>query len=225
MSNPTTSEVSSVLDADVSVSDLVQHIQSLIDRIADLEAKVVENDDRIDELEQRVEDLEATQDTNEKRMDALGIGIESANDDIADLEDRIATTDSNHSDEQRIPTDDWTPLERLSMISDEALDKHVSASDRRAVTLFEHWDEWSRKTPQGNLLKTSDSLRTLLSTATDEQLAWKQVYRACRHVEQLSKGRLTFFQHDTHGWMLKQHRPFLSTQTTTAGVTASSVTT
>jgi hypothetical protein len=93
------------------------------------------------------------------------------------------------------------------------------------VALFEHWEEWSTKTPQGNLLKTRDSLKSLLSTATDEQLAWKQVYRACRRIEQLSQGRLTFFQHDKHGWMLKQHRPFPSTKSTNEGVAASSVTT
>ncbi|ODR80876.1 hypothetical protein BG842_02330 [Haladaptatus sp. W1] len=132
---------------------------------------------------------------------------------------------SDCTDEQSTPADDWTPLERLSVIGEDALDDHVSASDRRAVTVFEHWEEWSTKTPKGNLLKTSDNLKSLLSTATDEHLAWKQVYRACRRIEQLSQGRLTFFQHDKHGWMLKQHRPFPSMQTTNAGVTASSVTT
>lgn len=30
----------------------------------------------------------------------------------------------------------------------------------------------------GNLLKTNDSLKSLMSTATDEHLEWKQVYRA-----------------------------------------------
>jgi hypothetical protein len=187
--------------------------------------KITEKDERIDDLEQRVDELEAEQNTHEKRMDALGMGIERANDDIADLEDNIDAVNSNHSDEQSTPGADWTPLERLSVIGEDALDDHVFASDRRAVTVFEHWEVWSTKTPQGNLLKTSDNLKSLLSTATDEHLAWKQVYRACRRIEQLSQGRITFFQHDKHGWMLKQHRPFSSMQTTNAGVTASSVTT
>ncbi|WP_227379280.1 hypothetical protein [Haladaptatus halobius] len=76
---------------------------------------------------------------------------------------------------------------------------------------------------QGNILKTADSLKSHLSTATDEHLAWKQVYRVCRRVEQLSKGAIMFFQHDKHGWMLKQHSAFASKQATTAGVTSSSV--
>ncbi|WP_266082721.1 cell division protein ZapB [Haladaptatus caseinilyticus] len=225
MSNTTISEVSSTLDGDnISINELAEHIQLLTGRIDDLEQEVATKDERIDDLEQQVENLEADHNTHDKRMDALGTGIASANDDIAELEDRIDATDSDGSD-SNTPADDWTPLERLSIIGDDALDEHVSASDRRAVTLFEHWDEWSTKTPQGNLLKTSDSLKSLLSTATDEHLAWKQVYRACRRVEQLSKGRLTFFQHDKHGWMLKQHRKFSSAQPSSADVTASSVTT
>ncbi|MCO8245316.1 hypothetical protein [Haladaptatus sp. AB643] len=224
MSNTTTSAVSICAAEDVSVSDLAEHVQTLADSITELKAEVAEKDERIDDLEQQVDELEAEQNTQEKRMDALGMGTESVNDDIANLEDNIDAANSNHSDEQSTPTDDWTPLERLSLIGEDALDDHVSASDRRAVTVFEHWEEWSTKTPQGNLLKTSDNLKSLLSTATDEHLAWKQVYRACRRIEQLSQGRLTFFQHDKHGWMLKQHRPFSSTQTTTE-MTASSVTT
>ena len=225
MSDTITSAVSTCADEDVSVSDLAEHVQTLANSITELKAEVAEKDERIDDLEQRVDELEAEQNTQEKRMDALGMGIESANDDIADLEDNIDAVNSNHSDEQSTPADDWTPLERLSVIGEAALDDHVFASDRRAVTVFEHWEEWSTKTPQGNLLKTSDNLKSLLSTATDEHLAWKQVYRACRRIEQLSQGRLTFFQHDKHGWMLKQHRPFSSMQTTNVGMTASSATT
>jgi uncharacterized small protein (DUF1192 family) len=225
MSDTTTSGVTGNLGDDISIDDLTEHVQTLADCITELKAEVAKKDERIDDLEQRVDELEAEQNTHEKRMDALGTGIESANDDIADLEDNIDAVNSNHSDEQNTPTDDWTPLERLSVVGEDALDDHVSASDRRSVTVFEHWEGWSTKTPQGNLLKTSDNLKSLLSTATDEHLAWKQVYRACRRIEQLSQGRITFFQHDKHGWMLKQHRPFSSMQTTNAGVTASSVTT
>ncbi|WP_435158551.1 hypothetical protein [Haladaptatus sp. DFWS20] len=222
MSNPATSGASTL--ENVSTSELAKHVQTLANSITELKAEVAEKDERIDDLEQRVDELEAEQNTQEKRMDALGVGIESANDDIADLQDNIDAT-SSCTDEQSTPADDWTPLERLSVIGEDALDDHVSASDRRAVALFEHWEEWSTKTPQGNLLKTSDNLKSLLSTATDEHLAWKQVYRACRRIEQLSQGRLTFFQHDKHGWMLKQHRSFSSIQSTDTRVTASSVTT
>ena len=71
MSNTTVSGVSSILDGDVSVSDLADHVQTLTDRIEDLEADVAEKDEqiralhadleqkdnRIDKLEERVSDL------------------------------------------------------------------------------------------------------------------------------------------------------------------------
>ena len=56
---------------------------------------------------------------------------------IDDLEDRIDAS-SSCTDEQNTPTNDWTPIERLSVIGEDALDDHVFASDRRTVTLFEH---------------------------------------------------------------------------------------
>ncbi|WP_321112551.1 hypothetical protein [Halorussus salinisoli] len=143
-----------------------------------------------------------------------------------DLDNRLDTTEdqcsNTSSDGQQTPDEEWTPIERLSVIGEAALDDHVSASDRRAVVIFEHWEEWSTTTPKGQLLKTSDSLKSLLSTACDEQLAWKQVYRACQRLEQLSEGRLTFFDHDRHGRMLKQHTAFPSQHGSTTRVTASS---
>ncbi|WP_227379281.1 hypothetical protein [Haladaptatus halobius] len=44
--------------------------------------------------------------------------------------------------------EDYTPIERLSILGEDALDEHVDPSDRRAVTLFEHWNEWSTKIPK-----------------------------------------------------------------------------
>ncbi|UPV76625.1 hypothetical protein M0R89_19015 (plasmid) [Halorussus limi] len=193
-----------------------------VDRIEELESALTAKDEQISTLENRVEDLEAHQTSHEKRLDALGMGIESANDDIADLEDSVNTGDSSSTTSDQQPTDEWTPIERLATIGEDALDDHVTASDRRAVVLFEHWEEWSTTTPKGQLLKTADSLKSLLSTACDERLAWKQVYRACRRLEQLSQGTVTFFDHDRHGRMLKQHDAFLSKHTSTQRVTASS---
>ncbi|WP_231189349.1 hypothetical protein [Haladaptatus sp. DYF46] len=55
MSDTTTSRASSVLDDNASVNDLVDHVQTLTDRIDELEAEVAAKDDRINELEQRVD--------------------------------------------------------------------------------------------------------------------------------------------------------------------------
>lgn len=100
-------------------------------------------------------------------------GRDSIIDRIDDLEDCLAggtpQDDGGETTLHDAVGEDYTPIERLSVLGEDALDEHVSASDRRAVTLFEHWDEWSTKTPKGNLLKIADSLKSLLSTACDDR--------------------------------------------------------
>ena len=56
------------------------------------------------------------------------------------------------------------------------------------------------KDAEGLVIK--DNLKTLLQTATGEKLAWKQAYRACRALEQFTKGAICFEKHRRHGWML-----------------------
>ena len=81
----------------------------------------------------------------------------------------------------------------------------MTPSIERAVTIFDHWHEWSEKTPKGRVLK--DGLKTLLRTATGESLAWRQVYRAAEALEELSKGRIEFTDHKRHGKMLIESQP------------------
>jgi hypothetical protein len=76
----------------------------------------------------------------------------------------------------------------------------VTPSVERAVVIFDHWEEWSEKTPKGRVLK--NDLKTLLRTATGEKLAWRQAYRAAEALDELSKGRIEFFDHKRHGKML-----------------------
>jgi hypothetical protein len=81
----------------------------------------------------------------------------------------------------------------------------MTPSIERAVAIFDHWENWSEKTPKGRVLKSD--LKTLLRTATGEQLAWRQAYRAAEALEELSKGRIEFVDHSRHGKMLIQPQP------------------
>jgi hypothetical protein len=81
----------------------------------------------------------------------------------------------------------------------------VTPSVERAVVIFDHWEEWSEKTPKGRVLK--NDLKTLLRTAAGEKLAWRQAYRAAEALDELSKGRIEFFDHKRHGKMLIQPAP------------------
>ncbi|MFH5802176.1 hypothetical protein [Haladaptatus sp. CMAA 1911] len=89
MSNPTTSGASSVLDDnDVSVSDLVDHVQSLTDRVDNLEQEVAEKDERIDELEQRVDARENKAAKAKAHRKALARKTQSAGERIDELQAR-----------------------------------------------------------------------------------------------------------------------------------------
>jgi len=147
---------------------------------------------KYEELTDRVERVELSRDAAHRRID--------------ELEDRIEDEKGGvQDDETTIQDDDMLPIERLARMEDDE-DKRdgvmadVTASVERATVLFENFRDWSKKAPAGRVIR--DNLRNLLSTATGERLAWRQVYRACEKLEEWSKGAIQFKQHDRHGWML-----------------------
>ena len=77
---------------------------------------------------------------------------------------------------------------------------HVTASVERAEAMARHFGQWASKAPNGLVIK--DNLKNLLETATDETLAWKQVYRAAEALEKFTKEAIRFEKHRRHGWML-----------------------
>lgn len=99
--------------------------------------------------------------------------------------------------------DETTTLERIADEDEEnPAGVQIGPSVNRAATIMKNWRNWSKKAPKGRNIR--DGLKTLLETATGETLAWRQVYRACKKVEQLTKGKLVFIKKKKHGWMLLQ---------------------
>ncbi|MGA9399826.1 hypothetical protein [Haladaptatus sp.] len=87
MNETTTSGESSILDDyDVSVSDLVEHVQTLTDSIGNLEQEVAEKDERIDELEQRVDAREDKADEAKAHRKALVRKTQSSGEHIDELQ-------------------------------------------------------------------------------------------------------------------------------------------
>lgn len=106
-------------------------------------------------------------------------------------------------EENAAPAEPETPIERVSELDDDKHGIDVTPSVRRAVTLYENLRDWSVKTPRGYVLKTKNGLKDLLSAATEENLSWKQVYRACRALDDMAKGSIEFHRDNPrHGKML-----------------------
>ena len=97
------------------------------------------------------------------------------------------------------------PIERLARLREQdkehpALPSNGRESFERAVSIFENFKKWSDKAPSGRVIRTG--LKTLLETATGEDLFWSQIQRACRMLERYSKGCIEYKKTSRHGWVL-----------------------
>ena len=206
---------------DDALQDQLQQLQRRIDALEDeneqLHSKLEET------REQQREDRHALARENHnlrKDNDQLRERVDRAEDsrghiieDIVDVEEQLADLEAGSAGskgggdapETTMQQPDLTPIERISMMDAENTEIDMTPSIKRAVAIFDHWENWSEKTPKGRVLKSD--LKTLLRTATGEQLAWRQAYRAAEALEELSKGRIEFVDHSRHGKMLIQPQP------------------
>lgn len=201
-------------------SELLAH---LLDRVERLEAENERLQSELDEVRDRRREgrhalarenheLRDSQERLRKRVvkaeEKDGFLLEDIidlEDQLADLEDRsIPKNESTDGDTTNLRPE-LTPIERVARLGTEEVGINVTPSIERAVVVFEHWHEWSKKTPNGRVLK--DGLKNLLCTATGDRLAWRQVYRAANALEELSKGEIEFVDHPRHGRMLVESQP------------------
>lgn len=86
-------------------------------------------------------------------------------------------------------------LEKYAGIPKDQRDNLLGATDRRAVVIYEHWDDiaemtakgWALSTRRSSMKKNAPSkIKTELNKILDEDLAWTQIYRAMKAVAELS---------------------------------------
>ena len=224
------------------VEELEATVEDQADRIDDLEATVEEQDDEIDELRDQVAELEGRPeieiDDETNPIGSLKVAGAPVGPRIAssiteydwehelrpELEDDLG--DSNptpNGGETTVQQGDLTPIEQLSR-ADDVSDVTDSPTVERAVSLFKNLPQWGSKTPKGIVLKPADNPLSLLEADREENLAWKQYYRAAEALEQLSEGSVTFFDSDRHGKMVVLHKQSEAYERATSGaLTPSSV--
>jgi regulator of replication initiation timing len=186
--------------------------------------------EKINALEERVTELEADRDRHREELHALARENHELRSSQERLEEHVGEAETERNElqgeleraeasrghiihdvvdiEQQLGEGQgagMAPIERVSKMEAEDTAIEMTPSIERAVAIFDHWEEWSEKTPKGRVLK--DGLKSLLRTATGEGLAWRQVYRAAEALEELSKGQLQFVDHSDHGKMLIQPNP------------------
>lgn len=199
---------------------LLTIVQKQQDSIEDLEEENEELQRTVTGLEARVGALSK----KGKNISKASFGDEAVpdefteDDDVESLMARISEVEEARSQDATPGVEgeddgsklhDLLPIDRV-VLSDDVEDcmiGNVTESVERAAAIYENFRQWSDKTTAGQVIHTSGgkrgaSLKTLLETATGESLEWKQVTRACRKIEEWSKGTIQFKQSDRHGWML-----------------------
>ena len=167
----------------------------------ELEAEREQRKSVEDELASLKEDYSNYRRAMSKKLDSLKSQLE-------ELRASGSSGDEPHpSDgENGSPSGDSGKKTTLEQIADDEQDNpvgvQVGPSVERAATIMSNWDKWSDKGRKGRNIR--DGLKKLLETATGESLAWKQVYRAARKVEQLTKGKIVFTDTKRHGKVLLQ---------------------
>lgn len=189
------------------MSDVRSQMAEMAERIDELESEVeslrADRDELRAELESASERIEIRGDTHEIDnlwIDNLPVGraLELRSDEIDEVATRVDDLETESApDPEDTVEDDWTVAERaLAVGPNEVLS---SASEKRAITILQHFGQWSSKTPGGNrVIRTGqDKLKSLLETERDESLSWKQVYRSAEKLEILTEGHISFVE-DKH---------------------------
>jgi uncharacterized protein YjiS (DUF1127 family) len=208
MSASTTRDIESSLttaDGSIDIDSLVSTIAEQQEQIDELTETVEDQQREIESLRDELEDrptvaVEDGDPLGSLTVDGAPVGRAiTSKPSETDVESMIE--DSNptpNGGETTIQDDDVTPIERLSR-ADDVSDVTDSISVERAVSLFRNVTDWGRKTPKGYTLRPTDRPKELLESARDERLNWKQYYRACRALERLSEGAITFVNTEKHG--------------------------
>jgi seryl-tRNA synthetase len=204
-----------------ALDEQLQQLQRRVDALEDENEQL--HTELEDAREQQHQDRHALARENHelrKANDQLRERVDRAEDsrghiieDIVDVEEQLddvkagspGSKGGGNAPETTMQRPDMTPIERISKMDAEDTGIDMTPSIERAISIFDHWEEWSDKTPKGRVLK--NDLKTLLRTATGEQLAWRQAYRAAEALEELSKGRIEFIDHSRHGKMLIEAHP------------------
>jgi len=175
-------------------------VAALREEIADLKSVIEEQASRIDLLlneraqdRQRIAELEDYRAENER--DKASIRQQ-----VTEVEQPRSTADAESDESQAESASRLTPMHQLIQAGEAGVIGHVTASIRRAKAMAEHFQKWASKAPKGLVVR--ENLKTLLETATGEDLAWKQVYRAGHALAKFSKGTIAFKKTRRYGWIL-----------------------
>lgn len=96
---------------------------------------------------------------------------------------------------------DVCPLERYSNMSVIDRGDNLTKSVRRAVIVWENYDEWSSPAFKGRVIDSSQ-LRKLLNTSTQSELAFSQIYRVMKAFDKHTSEKYKYIDNKNTGKVL-----------------------
>jgi hypothetical protein len=139
-----------------------------------------------------IEEPPSTLELHDERLDVLADSVDR-------LKAGSPAADPGESDGEPTIYRPETDLERL-LDNPARSGIRITESVSRALTIAGQFERWADTVSAGRVI--TEDLKTLVNTALDDTLSWKQVHRACHKLEELTNGHIEFRKDQRHGRVL-----------------------
>lgn len=183
-----------LVDVILALDERVNALEDATDDLPNIRARTNGLNSAVDRLEDDVADLETQHDQDihqlHRERSKVTRRLSVVEDDVG-----IAATDALAVAEAGQDAHQMTRLARMLRHGPHAVVDNPSATHYRAKELVENWNRWGDthsfdRTKERRLACVEHDLKTRLEDARDEDLAWRQVYRAMKLVENWSDGKI-----------------------------------
>lgn len=197
-------------------SQLKDQNEKLKSAVANLENKNKKLKQTVEKKSSQLQEISQTITVIKSRLDGVCNSLDTVEEDVnntrrnsekkyADLASRLSTIeDTLELDVIDISTVDKnanTVIEQFAQLPEEVKENQLTDSMRRATSVYENFRDWSKFTPKGNVIKSSD-LKKFLSTAYDEDFEWSQIYRVMDSFDDGTPPEFEQKQLEKHGKVL-----------------------
>lgn len=193
-----------------SLSETVEEIHQMVKQLS---ISVSELDDTVSDMEELEGALASLRSEDEelagKIDEVLGLTqqnrrsaehrLSSLTARVAGLEEYLSSDSESEDDVARLVPESACELEHLAAIPTDIRNVKVDGTPlKRAVVVWENFDEWADYSPHGYIIKSGD-LRKFLQTALNEKIDWSPLYRVMAAFKQNTNSNYEFIDTGTTG--------------------------
>lgn len=188
-------------------------LDEIYSRLDDLEELCESLTTRVESLEEHAETVEQRVDVVTSQASHLADGLDETEAQIADVEQAVEELKGMVVADVDADLDlTLTPIERVAVQGEEALGRELTKTERRAVTIVEHFDQWSRSVRGGTIIDKETNIKELLSTACGTDLHWTAVHRAMKKASEMGEDKLEYRQEGDRNMLLRKERLYLTSE-------------